>query len=364
VANGARLVTPNHTATVLDPPGQSGAEPASAPNLRDGLGGGRSHRIRLRSRGAGRVRTLSVRTGQAGLTLWASSVVVWALTSLAPGDPAQQVLSSRGVRSPTRSQILGVHHELGLDQPLVARYLRWLAGVVHGDFGTSYISGLPVRTELGKRIGATLILATTAQTLVTVTALVLGLVAAATAGRWPDVVVRSMTVVTAAVPTFVVGLFLIQIVIVKFGLGSVIADGGIGNALLPATCVAVGSIAVPTRVLRGAIITAMGENYALVARARGARPSYVLLRHGLPNALIPFINALALSAAYMIGGTVVAEAVFTWPGVGSYLVTSVQQRDLPVVQAGVLLATLAYVVASFVADLLAVAIDPRTGAAS
>jgi peptide/nickel transport system permease protein len=304
------------------------------------------------------------RIGQAVLTLWASSVLVWLLTAVGPGDPAQKVLSTRGVRSPTAQQLSSVQHELGLDRPLVAQYLHWLARAVRGDFGTSYISGLPVRTELAHRLGATLTLAATALAMVITVALLVGLAAAAMVGRWPDVALRGLTVVAAAVPAFVVGLVLIQVVIVNLGIGHVIANGSLSDAVLPAICIAVGSMAVPTRVLRASAIAAMDENYALMAQARGARPLWVLLRHALPNSLVPFIHALSLSAAYMIGGTVVVEAVFTWPGVGSYLVSSVAQRDLPVVQAGVLLATFAYVSASLVADVLTTLIDPRTQAAT
>lgn len=315
----------------------------------------------LRESPARRVlRMLPVRLAQSTLTVLAASIVVWVLTALAPGDPAQQVLSTRGVRTPTRDQLLAVHHELGLDRPLVTRYGQWLLAALHGDLGTSYISGLPVRSELAGRLGPTLVLAATALTMVVLAAVVVGLGAAATAGRWPDLALRSVTVVAAAVPSFVIGLVIIQVVIVEWGVGDVIADGSFGDALLPALCIAIGSLAVPTRVLRAASIDALGENYALMARARGARPGWVLLRHGLPNAVVPFVHALSLSAAYMIGGTVVVEAVFTWPGVGSYLVGAAQQRDLPVVQAGVLLATLAYVLSSLVADVLTALVDPRT----
>jgi ABC-type dipeptide/oligopeptide/nickel transport system permease component len=304
------------------------------------------------------------RLGQGVLTLLAASLVVWALNAIAPGDPAQRVLSSRGVRSPSPAQLTAMRHELGLDRSPVEQYLTWLGHAVRGDFGTSYISGTSVRTELASRLGATLILAGSALVLVVLIAVVLGLVSAAAAGRWPDLAVRVLTVVCAATPAFVVGLIVLQLLVVKLGLGVVLSTGSIRDVFLPALCVAIGSLAVPTRVLRAAVIAATGEQYALLARARGARRLYVLVRHGLPNAAVPLIQALALSAAWMIGGTVVVETVFTWPGLGAYLVSSVQQRDLPVVQAGALLATLAYVLTSLVADLISGWADPRVRSTS
>lgn len=321
-------------------------------------GPGAAARIR---RGAGTVVGFVLRRiGQAALTLLLASIVVWILDAFAPGDPAQRVLSSEGVRSPSAAQLREVAHQLGLDRPLWGRYVSWLGHAVRGDFGASYISGLPVRIELASRLGATAILAGSALVLVVLIAVVLGLAAAACAGRWPDIVIRVLTVICAATPAFVVGLAIVQIVVVKLGLGVVLASGNVQDVFLPALCVAVGSMAVPTRVLRAAVISAVGEKYALLARARGARRLYVLVRHGLPNAGVPLVQSLALAAAWMIGGTVVVETVFTWPGVGSYLVTSVQQRDLPVVQAGTLLATAAYVLTGLVADLITGAVDPRT----
>ncbi len=299
------------------------------------------------------------RLGQGTLTLLAASLVVWLLDVLAPGSPAQQVLSSEGIHNPSPAQLQEVSEQLGLDRPLIVRYLSWLGHAVRGDFGTSYISGNPVRAELGSRLGATLILAGAALLIVIVVAVVLGLLAAAYASHWPDVAIRTLTVVCAATPAFILGLLILQVIVVKLGLGTVLADGSIHDVLLPALCVATGSMAVPTRVLRAAVIAAVDEKYAVLARARGARRLYVLIRHGLPNAAVPLVQALALSAAWMIAGTVVVESVFNWPGVGSYLITSLQQRDLPVVQGGTLLATLGYVLASLTADLVSGLADPR-----
>ena len=302
---------------------------------------------------------LARRLVHAALTIIAASLVLWLLTAVAPGDPAQQVLAARGIDDPTRSQLAAVRRSLGLDSGVLVRYWHWLIGVLHGSFGVSYISGRGVSSELASHLVATLKLAGTALGLVVVFAVVLATIGGMFAGRFADLAVKSTTVTAASVPSFLVGLFMIQFIVVRYGIGQVITNGTFGEVGFPALCIAVGSLALPTRVLRSAMIAALDEQYSNVARARGASRLWLLSRHGLPNALIPFVNALALSAGWMIGGTVVVEAVFNWPGVGSYLVQAVQQRDIPVIQAAALVSTIAFVMASLAADLFTRAVDPR-----
>jgi ABC-type dipeptide/oligopeptide/nickel transport system permease component len=302
---------------------------------------------------------LAFQVGQSLVTLVAASFLVWFLSSLSRVDPAQRALASRGVRSPTDEQLAGIRQELGLDAGLLERYVTWAGGVLRGDLGESYVTGRPVTQEVLERVGPTFLLAGTALLLVLVSSLTLGLVAA-WAGGITDGVVRLLTVSCAAIPSFVVALVLIQVLVVRLGVGVALADGSFAQVVLPASCVAISSVAVPTRVLRGALLDVLDERYALVARGRGGGRLYVLVRHALPNSMIPFLHAMALAAAWMIGGTVVVEAVFNWPGVGSYLVQAVKMGDLPALQAVVLLATASYVLASLVADTGSSLIDPRT----
>jgi peptide/nickel transport system permease protein len=297
---------------------------------------------------------------QAGLTLVGASVVVWLLAAVSPVDPAQRVLASRGLRTPSADQLATVRAELGLDSGIVDRWGHWAAGLLHGDLGTSYVSGRPVATEIMERLDATFVLAATALCLILVAAGVLGLGSAAIRGGATDLAVRMLTIFCAAVPSFIFALVFIQIFVIRMGIGVALTDGSLAQVLLPASCVAISAVAIPTRVLRGALLDGLDQRYALVARGRGGGRLYVLLRHALPNAIIPFVHAMALTAAWMIGGTVVVEAVFNWPGVGSYLVQSIQMGDLPVIQAIVLLATASYIAASLVADVTTNMIDPRT----
>jgi ABC-type dipeptide/oligopeptide/nickel transport system permease component len=337
----------------------SSSPPTGVATTGSRLPGPRGMKVR-EAGGAGYLaRYIVVRMAQGLATLLAASVVVWLMAAVAPGDPAQRVLFLDGVENPSAAELAQERHKLGLDQSLVHQYLSWLGHALQGNLGTSYISGLPVAAELGSRLAATLILGGIAMVIIVVASTFLGLLSAARAGGRLDVLIRIATVISSATPLFLFGLVVIQVVVLKLGLGVVLSDGSWKEAFLPALCVAIGSIALPTRVLRAAVISAMNENFVVLARARGARRWYALIRHGLPNGGIPMVQALALSAGWLIAGTVVVETVFNWPGVGSYLVSSVEQRDLPVVQAGTLLATLGFLIASLVADVITVIADPR-----
>lgn len=327
--------------------------------LPSGVDGGGTPGQTGRARRNPRVQFLVRRLAHSAVTILAASLLLWLLTAASPGDPAQKVLAARGIDNPTRPQLAAMRRSLGLDHGVLERYWHWLVGAVHWHFGVSYISGRSVNSELATHLEATCRLAGTALGIVVIASILLATIAGLYAGRFVDFIVKSVTVSAASIPPFVVGLFLIQFVITRFGVGQVVTNGTLGEVLFPAVCIAIGSVALPTRVLRSAMIASLDEQYSTVARARGASRLWLLARHGLPNALIPFVNALALSAGYMISGAVVVEAVFSWPGVGSYLVQAVEQHDIPVIQAAAVLATIAYVAASLLADFVAQFADPR-----
>jgi peptide/nickel transport system permease protein len=293
------------------------------------------------------------------VTVAGAAVLIWALLPLAPGDPARMTLMAQGVPEPTAEQVAAARADLGLDRSLPERFGHWVVRALHGDLGTSYQSGRPVLTELGDRLPATLRLGAAALLLALAIAVPLGLIAAAYRRRWPDTAARVLALVGAALPGFVVGLILIQLVVVRGGFGSVVADGNWSQVGLPALCLAFGMFDVWSRLLRGSLVDALDSGWAASVRARGASGARLLLRHALPNALPPLVHAVAVGAGALWGGAAIVETVFTWPGAGSYVVTSVKARDLPVVQAFAVLATLAYVVVGLLADLLAAALDPR-----
>ncbi|GAA5051241.1 ABC transporter permease [Nocardia callitridis] len=299
------------------------------------------------------------RVFEALVTLFGASVLIWALMPLAPGDPARMILVAQGIPEPTPAQISALRQRLHLDHGLIERYAHWLWGVLRGDFGLSFASGRPVADELGARLPASLTLAAVSLVLAVVVAVALGVAAAQFPGRWPDHGTRGLALVFASVPGFVVALLLIQVVVVGLGVGKAALDGTWQQVWLPAVCVAVGLSDTWSRLLRADLLAFMETPAAQTLRARGATRWRILWRHGLVNSAVPSLHALAVGVAVLIGGATVVETVFTWPGLGAYVVESVKNRDLPVIQAFTVFAALCYVVTSVAADVLSSVIDRR-----
>jgi ABC-type dipeptide/oligopeptide/nickel transport system permease component len=301
------------------------------------------------------VRGPSRRIAQAAVTLVGAAVLVWSLQLLAPGDPARRVLVANGVGNPTPTQVAALRAELGLDEPAPVRLGRWLLAAATGDLGRSWRSGAPVAAELADRLPATLRLAAVALGFALLLAVPLALIAQ---HRRADLAARGLVFLGAAVPSFVVGTLLLEVVVVRLGIGRVLADGSWGGAVLPAVPLALAAAAVWARVLRAAMLEVRARRHVQVARARGAGRLRVLLVHVLPGASPPLFTAIGMTVGSLLAGAAVVETIFTWPGVGPYLVEAIVARDVPVVQGTVLLGVLAYVVANTLADLAAAAVDP------
>jgi|YNPBryunderm2012_1023409.scaffolds.fasta_scaffold01680_3 ABC-type dipeptide/oligopeptide/nickel transport system permease component len=305
------------------------------------------------------VRAVGTRVTQALLTVLGISVIIWGLLPLAPGDPALRLLQARGVQDPTAEQVAAVRADLALDRPLPVQYIEWLGRAVRGDLSVSYQTGRPVLEELGKRMPATLLLSGTALLLALVAALGGGLLCAAYAERWPDRIIRLLTQIGAAAPAFLLGLLVLRFVVVEFGVGRVLSGGQWQYVLLPAMCLAVSRAADWTQLLRASLLEALGAQYVLVAQARGATKLRLLWRYALPNAALPLLTAIGVGLGGLLGGAAIVEAIFTWPGIGSYVLEAISARDYPVVQGFVALIGLSYVTASLLVDLLALGLDPR-----
>lgn len=308
----------------------------------------------------GALRIVATRVVQAIAAALGASVLVWALVPLAPGDPAQRVLLARGVTDPEPHEVAAIRAELGLDRPLVEQYLTWLARAVRGDLSESYQTGRPVVEELLARLPATGLLAGVAIAIAVFAAVPAALLAAAWRGRWPDALLRGAALVGAATPAFLAGLVVLQVVVLYGGLGRALSDGHPGHVWLPALVLALGRAADWSRLLRASLLESLSSGYTWVAAARGATRFRVLTVHALPNALLPFLTAVGVGIGALIGGAAIVEAVFTWPGVGSYVVSAIGARDLPVIQGFAALAALTYVATSLTVDLLGSLLDPRT----
>lgn len=292
------------------------------------------------------------RLGQAGLTLIAAAVIVWALQVLTPADPARQLLIARGLADPAAAEVAALRAELGLDQPAFERFGRWLAAILRGDLGTSWNTGRPVAAEIGSRLPATVRLCLTALGL----AAVLGVPAALLAARWRgqpvDYGVRFVIFAAASVPSYVIGTVLLDGVVVGWGLGTVLADGSWRASLLPAVPLAIAIAATWARVFRASLVEASSSTVIDVALARGSRFGRALFVHAVPPATPALLTAVAMSVGGLLAGAAVVETVFTWPGIGRYLIESIIARDVPAVQILILFGVVAFLASSLVVDAL------------
>lgn len=304
------------------------------------------------------IRLVVARLGQAVFAVFAMTVLIWALLPLTPGDPAERILRGSGLEPPP-SQIEALRRELGLDRPLPEQYRIWMSGLARGKLGISYRSKEPVEREYGRRIGATLLLTGAAVTVAIALALPMAVLAARFRNAWPDQTTRILALVGTSVPSFWLGLLLLDLVAVRLQWTTALAKPDLQHVWLPAFVLGLGFAATLMRLLRAGLLGEMGRRYTLVARARGAGEWRLLLRHALPNALLPTLNALAIGIGGLLGGAAIVETVFTWPGMGLYIVGAIGARDLPVIQGFAVISTVVFVLVNLLADLLGIFLDPR-----
>jgi len=279
------------------------------------------------------------------------------IVQLAPGDAALSMLKVDTV-AVTEAEINALRDQLGLNDPVWQRYGRFLAGVVHGDFGTSVMTGKPVMTELTKAFPSTLLLATVTMATVVVLTFVLGGVAARRPHTLADKAVGLFCMVGAALPTFWLGLLLIDLFAVRLHL---LPSSGLATSaglILPTVALAV-AIAPPyIKILRGSLIEASGREFVRAARARGVHEWVIFVKHTLRDSLIPLVTILGVSLGSLLGGTVIVEITFGIPGVGKLAVEALARRDYGVVQAFIIIVGMAVFVINMLVDLSYRILDP------
>jgi peptide/nickel transport system permease protein len=297
------------------------------------------------------------------MTLVAVSAVVFFAVALLPGDAAQQMLGQAG----TPEAVANIRHDLGLDRPMGQRYVSWMYGMLHGDFGRSLASGRPIAEITKSRLTNTLFLAAFAAIVSIPLSVGLGLLAALYRRRVADTTINVFTLVAISLPEFLIAYLLIYLFTVKAGwapsLAIVDADTPLPERLhktiLPVLTLTLAVAAHMTRLTRAAIVNVLSSPYIEMAHLKGLQPWRIIVRHALPNALGPVVSVVLLNLAYLIVGVVVVEVVFTYPGLGQLLVDSVSKRDVPVVQAACLIFAATYMVLNLLADLMSILCDPR-----
>ena len=302
------------------------------------------------------------RTAGFVLTLLAVSVVVFAVMNVLPGDPALTILGLDA----TEDALAALREQLGLNEPVITRYFAWIWGAVQGDFGTSHSFRAPVSELIAERLPMTISLAVAGMIVTLVLALTLGIGAAARHGKIGDWGVMFLSQLGIAVPAFWLSILLVLLFAVKLrwlppggfpGWSDPVA--ALRALTLPTVALALVQSAVLARVTRSSALEVMRADFVRTARASGLSRRRVLWRHVLPNALVPIVTIVGMQFAALVTGTIVIENVFYLPGLGRLIFQSIANRDLPTVQALVMLFAAIVVTANFVVDLLYLAIDPR-----
>lgn len=292
-----------------------------------------------------------------------SSVVIFLLLHLVPGDPAQAIAGPDA----TPEVLAAIRHDLALDRPLPVQYLRWIAHVGRGDFGRSYANKRPVRDLIAQRLPATLQLAAAALLLTVLIALPTGILAAVRQRGIAAWLVSSANALAIAIPNFWFGILAILLFSLKFGW---LPPGGRADfgddpllalkfLALPALTLALHPAASLSRIVKASMMDVLSQDYVRTARAKGLSSRAVLLRHALRNALAPVMTILGLLVGRLIGGAVIVESVFAWPGMGRLIVQAINSRDYVVVQGALLLLVLLFIIVNLVTDLACAALDPR-----
>lgn len=287
--------------------------------------------------------------------LWGVVTVVFIIVRLVPADPALLIAGMDA----TEEQLAALRKRMGLDQPLIVQYFAYVSGALVGDFGNSYTQGVPVMTLVAQVLPNTALLAFLACTLAVIVSFPLGLLAALRANRLTDRVVTTASLFTQSLPGFWVGVVLMLVfsqtlkLLPSTGLSSPAA------LVLPTITLALPFIAILTRMTRSGLLEVIGEGYITTARAKGLSERIVIFTHATRNALIPVITIVGLEFGTLLGGAVVTETVFSFPGIGKLLVNSILHRDYALVQACVVLIAAAFVIVNLVVDLVYGYLDPR-----
>lgn len=309
------------------------------------------------------IRTISHRLLGMLVVMLLVVTIVFVIVRITPGDPAAVMLGPDA----TSADIAALRTQLGLDRPLLVQYFQYLADVVRGDFGQSIFLGQPVLRALADRAEPTFFLTLFSLGIAVAIALPIGIYSAYRRGSAFDQSATTVAMLAASIPSFWLGLLMIQFFAVKLGWFPTSGYGGpgasfaarLGHLVLPAFALGIVSSALIIRFTRASMLDVLNDDYVRTARSKGMGEARVILRHALKNAMIPILTIIGLTAALLISGAVVTETVFSLPGVGNLVVNAVLRRDYPVIQGALLVVAGLYVLINFLIDMLYILVDPR-----
>lgn len=300
-------------------------------------------------------------------TLLAISLIVFSILYLTPGDPVLLMLGASETGSIDPASYEAVRRDLGLDKPFLQRYFLFLGNALKGDLGRSYITNQKVFPTVMERMPATLQLTFASMLVAVAIALPLGVLAAVHQGSIWDSISTVLATIGISMPNFWLGIMLIITfalnlkILPSFGIG--VIEKGFGNVLahlvLPAVTLGTGMAASVMRMTRSSMVEALGQDYVTVARAKGLPERIVIYRHALRNALIPVITVIGSQFGSLLGGAVVTETIFAWPGVGRLTINAISRRDYPMIQGATLILCFQFILVNLLVDILYAAVDPR-----
>jgi peptide/nickel transport system permease protein len=308
-------------------------------------------------------RMIAGRIGAAVLTLFFVSLIVFAISDLLPGDAAQEALG----QSATPAQVAALRHEMGLDRPAYVRFGSWIAGLAGGDAGTSLVANMPVGEIIKERLPNSLLLAALTTVVAVPLALLIGMASAMNRGGRLDRALNVATLSMVALPEFLVATIAVLIFSVKLRWLPSIAMlpidatwGQIFESLgMPIASLCVVVIAQMARMTRAAVIDQLDRPYVEMALLKGLSPARIVMSHVVPNAIGPIVNAMALSLSYLLGGAIIVETIFNYPGLASLMVNAVTSRDMPLLQACAMIFCAVYLLLMLLADVTAIVANPR-----
>ncbi len=289
-----------------------------------------------------------------GITLLAFTVA-----QFAPGDPASAFFTRHHGRPPSTAELDRTRQQLGLDEPVVERYVHSVTGALRGDLGTSYTSGRPVAAELAERFPATLQLAVAATLLAVLVGLPLGVLAALRRNSLADQITRGGSLLAASVPSFWLAYLLIIVFAVQLRWLPPFGTGGLEHLVLPTLALALGEAGIVARLARSSMLDVLGEDYITTARAKGLPERRVIGVHALKNAVGVVVTQTGLIFGYLLASSAIVEVVFVWPGIGRLAVEAISQRDYPMIQGYVVFAGTVYIFVNLAVDLAYQRLDPR-----
>lgn len=290
--------------------------------------------------------------------LFIASILAFGLSHASRGEVANSVIRSRGMQ-PTPETIEAVREELGLDKPVHIQYFSWLKDAARLDFGNSFLTDEPVMEEIAQRFPNTLLLAVVTTAFSIIFGIFFAILSVKYKGRPPDHIIRVVSTAGASIPDFVLAFLFLFIFAINLKFFPVISGSLPQNVILPALTLSIPLSAIYTRLIRNDLIDIMDSDYIKTARAKGLSENQAMIRHGLKNAVLPSVTLIGSNLGFLLAGSFTIESIFSWNGIGKFVFDSVKAKDLPVIQAFIIIVSATFILLNLIIDIIYIYLDPK-----